>query len=1231
MRYLNKIVFINSASVKYAEIGLDGNVHLIGTQGVGKSTLLRAILFFYNANKSKLGIPTQKKRFDNYYFEYENSYIIYEVVKDNIPFSILAYKINGKVAFRFFNSGYKKKLFIDDSGKAHNWDNIRKAFGKNIYYTKIISSYEEYRKILYGDNKGLKSEFRNYALIESKQYQNIPRTIQNVLLNSNLEAKFIKDTIINSISEDEFKIDIANYSKNHLRGFETQINDIKIWFKKNKKGQIVIRNQADTIIDNYRILNFLKREKAALTINLSSRINYIESEKPNLLGLFSSEKRTLNELFKKKENLKKLHVKREQDIISEIKYSSKKLIESKQKLTEYENQNIKSVIEKVAKKDSLTSEKESKTDEKQLLTSKFTEISQKYDALILQIQNQQKEFWNEKNAEINLTKSEFGDEKLAFYESYKYLIEKIKTAKQDEKEKAENELILLINNENSIKRNKAELKYKVFFNDEIKNCESIKIQLKNKISNSKTLIGNANNETITVRKEWGLEQKEIERSTEIIIEKEQTKLQFYLDEITVIQNNLKQRKSSFYGWLNNTIPNWENTIGKVIDEKNVLFKTNLNPKQLNKNDATFFGIELNLNAIDKRVKTVEEFNQEIVELKNKITDIKNVIIETTESKDNSLNNLKIKFRKKLSTLKDTISENEYIESQSNEKLKTNKITLEEWETKAFSEKSNVLQEIEDDLEMLSIQKEKSNNNLEHIKKGINREITKKEKERDSEISTIESLKDETIKSITTIISKNKTDSENRIQEFKKQQNSELYHKGADTERLNIIDNRLTEINSALIFIKNNEVLVIEYKKDKRELFDKVPQFKIDKSSFEKKQITLINEQKIEQDKLETKFNQQNEKVQIIKAKLDEFEIDIEKFNKFKITDTFSSIQNYFSDKIKEDIKAITAVSIIEDLNEKYYKSIDKFKDLQQSINSFIGNFNEHNIFSFKVNLNGDSDFINFAIELKEFIEEDKINEFEKRVNERFAHIIQLIGNETTELQSKEAEIEKIIKKINNDFSNKNFVEAIKEMEMRTQKSSNPVVRLLIQIKEFNDENSLILGESNLFTSSETNNKNNKAVELLKHLVKELEKYKNSYLTLSESFDLQFRIVENDNDSGWVEKLSNVGSEGTDVLVKAMINILLLNVFKNSASKKFQDFKLHCMMDEIGRLHPNNVKGILRFANERNILLINGSPTSQNAIDYKYTYKLSKEQSKTDNKKYITKITQLVKVTSKVLN
>ena len=62
MRYLNMIIFLNSAHVPYAEVKLDGNVHFIGTQGVGKSTLLRAVLFFYNADKLRLGIPNARKR-----------------------------------------------------------------------------------------------------------------------------------------------------------------------------------------------------------------------------------------------------------------------------------------------------------------------------------------------------------------------------------------------------------------------------------------------------------------------------------------------------------------------------------------------------------------------------------------------------------------------------------------------------------------------------------------------------------------------------------------------------------------------------------------------------------------------------------------------------------------------------------------------------------------------------------------------------------------------------------------------------------------------------------------------------------------------------------------------------------------------------------------------------------------------------------------------------------------
>jgi hypothetical protein len=73
-----------------------------------------------------------------------------------------------------------------------------------------------------------------------------------------------------------------------------------------------------------------------------------------------------------------------------------------------------------------------------------------------------------------------------------------------------------------------------------------------------------------------------------------------------------------------------------------------------------------------------------------------------------------------------------------------------------------------------------------------------------------------------------------------------------------------------------------------------------------------------------------------------------------------------------------------------------------------------------------------------------------------------------------------------------------------------------------------------------------------------------------------------------------------------VNIMLLNVFKEGASKKFRDFRLHCMMDEIGKLHPTNVRGILKFANDRNIWLINGSPIENDALAFTHIYKLDKD-------------------------
>lgn len=286
---------------------------------------------------------------------------------------------------------------------------------------------------------------------------------------------------------------------------------------------------------------------------------------------------------------------------------------------------------------------------------------------------------------------------------------------------------------------------------------------------------------------------------------------------------------------------------------------------------------------------------------------------------------------------------------------------------------------------------------------------------------------------------------------------------------------------------------------------------------------------------------------------------------------------------------------------------DRQNTFKQSINIFKSNFSSKNTFQFRTNLTLDDDYMDFASNLDEFMQNNMIEDFRSRVSRRYANILSRVSADIGDLARGESDVEKVINEINADFKDRNFVTAIKLIALRSKQTSDKMVLLLKRIKEFNDDNQFAMGEVNLFTTSNNEDVNSKAVDYILELMKALnETPDRQTLTLSDMFQLEFRVKENDNDTDWTSKLSHVGSEGTDTLVKAMVNIMLINVFKDKVTKKFGDFKIHCMMDEIGKLHPQNVKGILEFANSRNILLINSSPTTYNVSDYKYTYLLDKD-------------------------
>lgn len=448
-----------------------------------------------------------------------------------------------------------------------------------------------------------------------------------------------------------------------------------------------------------------------------------------------------------------------------------------------------------------------------------------------------------------------------------------------------------------------------------------------------------------------------------------------------------------------------------------------------------------------------------------------------------------------------------------------------------------------------------------------------------------------------------------LQKLKQQEMDELKGRGVNTALVEDCKAKISKADDELKYIEQNRKLVYDYKRDKEELFDQEDNLKSQKKGLAERIIQLDEKYGKRKQKHEQQITSFGKELSERREEKKRLEDELEKAERFAHDENLCPTMLA---EAKEKQTLRTPGQAVDELTGIIVSRQSKHNQFKQSINVFKSNFSAKNTFSFRTELTIDEDYLDFANNLDDFLINNKLEEYRRRTSERYVNILARVSKEMGELTRHESDVDKIIHDINNDFKERNFVGVIKLIALQSVPSADKMVQLMKRIKEFNDDNQFVMGEMNLFSTANRDDVNQKAVGHLLDFMKSLtDNPSRQYLTLSDLFQLQFRIIENDNDTGWADKLSHVGSEGTDTLVKAMINIMLINVFKEKVSRKFGDFRIHCMMDEIGKLHPQNIKGILDFANARNILLINSSPTTYNVSDYRYTYLLQKDsKSKT---------------------
>lgn len=1208
MRYLNKIVLINSANISYAEISLDGNVHFTGTQGVGKSTVLRALLFFYNADKQHLGIQQGQKPFIEFYFKNPNSYIVYEVNREIGAYSILVSRYQGKVTYQFIDAPYSKAWLIDDGNHVFSdWQKIKERLHEfNLTASARIDTGSFYRDVIFGNTNDHK--YTKFAIVESSRYQNIPRSIQNVFLNSIVDADFVKNTIIQSM-DDDIPIDMTSY-RSLISDFEREYEEIDCWFRKDKNGNYPVRDLANKIAQKGREVTAYDSQIREVWHYL----NYVYAHYQELLPLLIKDLDDLNS-EKSKEDGKRKDVnaekEKEESVINRsIGGYKTQLDEIKKQKRHFEEKNIKDILALEAKEPQVKQSLEQIQHTCDSLLDTNRTIAEKYDLARQKLELDKQSFINSQNEALQKKRNDVQIRRDRIDKEYVALKEKASSDYFQWLEESDIRLATLTQERTACSIAVRELRD---YHPKKEECDKVKEEIRSYKNQENLLVKDIavkDNNIKQLRTEGEYREKEIISACDRIVEKLNERISLSTDKIKQLEDKLSNLSGTLYEWLSENMEGWESTIGKVVDENRVLYSQGLSPEKIADNGG-LFGLQINLESITPSYRTPDEIRITLQNEKEDLSSLNNDLRLCLAKKEDDMEKLQKEYSSKINPLRQELSSLILHVEQIPNKIKDletqlHKLFIEEEEL--VSEETKIRQERLD----AAVLKESAENEarlqrknrLEKDKKSLSTEQDKKIKELVKELTDFKNQLE--------IISKTKEEEfDKNLKDINAQEKKELANKGVDTDLIEQYRNKIQNLRETLNEIAKNHDLVVQYKYFEQEILSKEPTYQKEKKALEDKLVQLKQKYKDRLERIELKIESLKKR---ISEKLEEQKAINDGIKQYQdLVDKEHIVpQGLYNDSLKKETTK-TCQDLIAMFRGSVNSKQQSLESLKMTVNNFNKNFKPQNAFNFNTIPQTDLDYLSIAIDIQEFLDNGKIEEFRVRTSNHYKDILQRISKEVGSLLKRRSDVDVVIKEINRDFIEKNFAGVIRSIELQSTDSSDKLMKLLISIYNYTyiEENYLSMGEMNLFSGDNVNDVNKKVLDYLRSLTSEFQNNPNKKeVTLGDTFRLQFRVRENDNDTGWVERINNVGSDGTDILVKAMVNIMLINVFKKRASKKKGDFIVHCMMDEIGRLHPNNIKGILQFANSRNIYLINSSPTSYNAYDYKYTYLLRKNNLKT---------------------
>lgn len=1210
MAKLDRVILINAAGFDYLEFPVGAHGQVIGINGHGKSTLLRTILFFYlgSNEKSFYALHETKSDFVSYYLGDPPAYLIYEVSRgDNQPaYHIVVTRPANRIQFLFVDAPYSKDFYVRGNF-VQPIDNVIERLREARCSYDSVTAYEDFQRRVYGIVGSPYAVFRPIREASSQVFI-LPRIISGIFTVNQLDADKLKAALTCGVREDAMGTELDLVAlKGQLDNFRRVHRAVDTFIRHEKESDALL-----TIADNFETAKSERKKAVEELVRMAKLLparrqeitglqSALDSEKQGAITQFEEQKAGIDQAIK--ELGEKLAV-----VISDIE-------RGEEAEREYKAQQIDKKAADLVRLPQLREAYSSAEEQYKALTEKFDDENQRKTQMLANVQRA----WAQQSLH-------FEQRKAQAERSLTLAVDKLGSERKNALSALDDEYHRAVS---PIKATQAGLVYsRTKLTDEYKQLTDTQEppelrRLKQNLEDTRRKIHKESLRLQKLRSNQELQKAQTESAREKLHEKAKIERQQWEDKITAGKAkrdvaaqelmNFDQSLANFFQI--NSPQTWESAAKTLSRDTLFHDAKELQARTTDSTSPSVWGVEI---LTDKLAVTADGFSREKLESAYKALQksVADDHAQTDAAHQRYLASVD-DFEKKTNTASTALQTEigncdqlcRTLGSQA-EDLDNRLITLQ---AQVESHRKEVRSTLDGKDKELRDSEERCRSELKALDNAFRVRRGKIDSDFSDQIKQLTAERDGSLSQINDEQTRAKTKSDGDAKDIEVQFQAALAAKGVNTAVIAKARGTADGLKQDVTRIEGYQEQVHKLQGLKQQFIDPLPTHRLRRdtlnSSLGNEKIRLGTLQQAHQKALASFETRSKELAKLCR----EIEADEHAVTRFRQDVRFmlewallesaeiDTAPFYRASVVCESLKVAESAhqrqAEIDGQGSKAAKSyLNKFdaETLEKKVLGFSPIHDQFNWYFF------------VGAELRPFVNGRGINGMRQIQTQEFDQLIRNISSKNAEFLDGIRQVRQTATLVEANLKKNNFVDVLDSIELRVDRVDSRLTETLAEIESFTGLN---FGPgADLWQERANNSHIEKAIDTFARLVREIENHRDKHLRLTDYFDFQIRVQENGHDLHWRRSLDHIGSTGTDYLVKMLIYLSLIEVYRERAVDARAGSTVHCVLDETGVLAPKYVRRILEYAKERGIILITAGH-SQQTVGFENWLRVRKQGSR----------------------